>query len=187
MEHKRIGVGLAACLLLPALAPAEPAYLEKGARYGGAHFAMGRYDEQGVSATARPKAMVARFGEFVEDRFAIEGRAGFGLGSDTVTVEGFDVDVQIDNMAAAYLLGHVPLGEQATAYALSGMTHGRMTVSIGSVSASATDTGLTWGAGLNVHSPDSELVFNVEYARYLDGGTYTLSAISFGLAGAFGD
>ena len=107
MEHKRIGVGLA-CLLLPALAPAEPAYLEKGARYGGAHFAMGRYDEQGVSATARPKAMVARFGEFVEDRFAIEGRAGFGLGSDTVTVEGFDVDVQIDNMAGAYLLGHAP-------------------------------------------------------------------------------
>ena len=97
------------------------------------------------------------------------------------------MDVQIDNMMGAYLLGHAPLGEQATAYALGGMTHGRMTVSAGPYSWSETDTGFTWGTGIDVHAPDSEVVFNIEYARYLSTSDYTFSALSFGVAGAFGD
>ncbi|ULX57484.1 porin family protein [Ectothiorhodosinus mongolicus] len=111
---------------------------------------------------------------------SVEGRFGFGIDDDTVSVAGIDAKLEIDNFFGGYVLGHLPLADQASVYGLIGFTRGKGTISVPGFSESDTDSGLTWGTGFNFFAPP-QLGVNAEYVQYLDESGYDLSAFSLGL------
>ncbi len=130
---------------------------------------------------------LGRYGVYHGDSFAIEGRAGIGIGDDSKTVRyaGFDIDtkVEVDNMLGLYAVKIVPAGDKVDVYGFAGIT--RMTVtataSIGSISVpnSDSETDLSFDAGANIKLGE-KTALNIEYANYYDKGDVTIDALSVG-------
>jgi outer membrane immunogenic protein len=101
--------------------------------------------EDAISADAKPTALIGRFGFFVADQVAIEGRLGFGLSSDTVRVWDWgwylDVEVELDRLYGIYAIGHIPIGKSASLYELVGFTDAKATFKANGFSFSETDSG----------------------------------------------
>src|SRR5690606_611748 len=178
---KSLSLLAASLLLTPLLANASP--LQQGTSYGGLNYALLNYSDEGISADAEPTALVGKLGYFMLDQIAVEGRLGLGTTDDTVTVHNFgtpvQVDVEVDRMFGLYLVGHLPLGEQASLYALVGFTDIKATFSAGGFSTSGSDSGFTYGFGADLYA-SPQFAINAEYTQYLDETGYELSAISLG-------
>lgn len=151
-----------------------------GESYVGGQFARANYDESGVP-DVNPTAFVGRLGHFVVDNFAVEGRLGFGLSDDSVTLGGITADFEIDSLAGLYGVGHLPLGNVASVYALAGFTRGEATVTVpGFVSESDDDTDFSYGVGVQAKFTPA-LSGHVEYMSYLDTSDYEITAVGVGL------
>lgn len=159
-----------------------------GDAYGGIQYALGSYNEDGFEEV-NPTALVGRFGKYVQNNFAIEGRIGIGLQDDSVNVfvPGFgnlDVSLDIDTLIGIYGVGHVNLNESSSVYALLGFTRGEATASGGGISISGDDSGLSYGVGANIGTGNN-VSFNIEYTQYLNKSDFDLSAIGLGIVFGF--
>ena len=169
-------LAIAAAVSFSGAAAADPT--SAGTTYIGGQYAAVTYSEDNVP-DAEPSAIVGRAGTFISDNLSIEGRFGFGLEDDTVSLAGVDVDVEIDNFIGGYITGHLPLADQASLYGVLGFTSAKGKFSAGGGSISERDSGISWGAGFNFYATE-QLGLNLEYMQYLDESGYDLSAIAFG-------
>jgi outer membrane immunogenic protein len=154
-----------------------------GSRYGGIQYAITTYSEDGVSEEPKPTALIGLVGANITDRFAVEGRLGFGLQDDTVSVSGADVSTDIDSLIGVYGIGHINLGGGSSVYGLLGVSRAELTFSYPDnpvlESKSDNKTGLSFGIGADI--PVSNYVaLNIEFVQYLMSG-FDLSAFSFGV------
>jgi len=74
----------------------------EGDTYVGVQYGLFTYDEVGFP-DVEPTALVGRYGRFINDNVAVEGRFGFGLQDDTV----LGVDVEIDTFFGVYGVFHI--------------------------------------------------------------------------------
>lgn len=181
MKHP-IVLALGTALLLPGLASAEN--LAQGTKYVGVQFTQITIESDippqlGAGSTEewKPGALMLRSGYFFQDQLALEVRAGRGFDSD----EAVGVEVDLEYLAGLYLLGHLPVGEQFSVYALAGYSWGEITEKRGFRNETTSrDDGFSWGLGAEAYITE-RLGVQLEYVRYLDKSSYDVSAPSLGV------
>lgn len=175
MKFKISALVLASFVSSPVLAA------EAATSYIGLQYAQGMYEGDG-NFEADPHIMVARLGHYLTDYLAIEGRVGFGVSDDELEWDNMDTGItaEIDNLYGAYIVGHLPLSEVASLYALAGYTQGEATLSLGSESISDDDSGFSYGIGGQINFSPA-IAGTIEYTSYLDKSDYQISAIGAGL------
>lgn len=155
-----------------------------GEIYGGADFMQTTYSEDGVSEDAKNTVLRARIGNQINKNFAIEGFFGVGVGSDSVSVPGGSVDVEIDHIVGATLKGLVPVSESFSLFGLLGYTKGKATFSSGGFSASESESDLSLGFGINfLVSPT--FCLQATYEQIADKSNFDVSGLSVGMSVAF--
>jgi outer membrane immunogenic protein len=166
--------------------------LTEGA-YAGVQYASFDFSFEDVSEDFSPTGLIGRAGSNINQYFSIEGRLGFGLSDDTVSVSDgvttASVSIELDTLIGAYGVGHVPLGKSSSIYALVGLTQVDATASAaltgsGSASFSDDESDLSYGIGADIGILYN-LWINVEYVQYLDKSDLDLSAIALGIKFGF--
>ena len=147
---------------------------EAGEGYVGGQFSRVTYESFGTDVN--PSAVIGRVGYFLVDNFAVEGRLGFGIDDDSE----LGVDFEVDSIAGLYGVGHLPLGDVASVYAVAGFSRGEATISGTGFSESDDDTDFSYGVGLQAKFTPT-LSGHVEYMSYLDKSDYEITAIGLGL------
>lgn len=150
------------------------------------------YNEEGISESYSPDAIVGRYGRHLNANFSIEGRLGFGVKNDThflpeFGVSGLDVKMELDSIVGIYGAAHLNMTESSSLYALVGVSRVEARVSVPAYPAAKnndSDTDLSYGAGANI-GINNELAINIEYMQYLNESRYDLSAIGAGLTVRF--
>lgn len=175
MKLKISAILLAGLISSPAFAG------DAGTSYIGLQYAQTSYEDD-ANVEVDPSALVGRFGYFVTDYFSLETRAGFGIGDDEAEWDGYStgVNVEIDYLFGAYGVGHLPINDMLSVYALAGFTQGEFTAEAGPYSYSDDDSGFSYGIGGQANFTPA-VAATVEYTSYLDKSDYEISAISAGL------
>ncbi len=173
----RIAKTLPLSLVLAGLATPALA-VDQGETYVGGGFSMVTYEADGI-ADVEPTALIGRLGYGITDNVAIEGRLGFGLSDDEIGNSG--VDGKVDQIAGVYGIGHLPLAEQFSLYALAGFTYGELSVSAPGVpvSVSDDDTDFSYGVGAQFDLTRSVAGY-VEWAQYFDESDYEVTGLTVG-------
>lgn len=157
---------------------------QAGENYGSIQYAM--LTHEAYDLEANPTALIARFGSYISEDFAIEGRFGFGLQSDSVSYYcgyycGYaDVDVELVTMIGVYGVKHAKLNPTSSVYGMIGFTQGKMTFSDSTDSLSDDTTDLSFGVGADL-GDGSNTSFTIEYVQYVSKSDFDTSAISFGM------
>jgi hypothetical protein len=160
-------IGLVASASVAAVAGAE----EAAGGYAGV--LVSRLSSSESGASPQPRAISGVLGYSVSSDFAIEGRFGTGLGSDTVTVlspsfGAVNVGVKVKSYYGAYLRGAFPLSDSFSLYGLTGYADGKIEGSAMGYTVSASDSGFSWFVGGEVNfGPDRKQSFAVEWGRVL--------------------
>lgn len=149
-----------------------------GESYGGLQYALVTYDEDGFDEV-EPTALVGRYGHFINDNVAIEGRIGFGLQDDTVDAGAFDIDIEVDSLYGIYGVFHTSSNSDTNFYGVLGFTKGEIEGSAFGLTVSEDDSGLSYGFGVNIKW------FSIEYMSYLDDDDWDATAISLGFTTEF--
>jgi opacity protein-like surface antigen len=149
--------------------------------YAGALISRLTYSEDGLS-DLNPTAIGFKLGTQINPNFAVEARLGTGLSEDTI--DGTDIDLELDNFIGVYGKGIFPLSESVSLYGLVGYTHGKLTASnsIGSVSDSDSDFSFGFGADFALSKSAS---IGVEWARLFEGDGYEVDGLSVGVSFKF--
>ncbi len=180
MKGKHI---VTAAALLASASSLAMADVTAGNTYAGGQFTWTTVEVDGIDDGFQPTAAVGRFGHFIVDNFALEGRAGVGISDDSITFAGIDVEGEIDHMVGLYGVGFLPLGESPVSlYGLVGFTQAEATVSAPDFDVSETDddSGFSYGVGVQGHFTP-QLSGNLEYTMYLGKSDYEVNGISLGL------
>lgn len=148
----------------------------------GTYFGLGygsvSYQEDGLP-TAEPAVLAFRLGRQLHANWALEARAGFGVGDDTVSVLGVPVDVRIDHYFGLYGKGILPLAESFSVYGLIGVIAGKASARGFGYSASRSDTALSYGLGIDLAvSRHAGLTF--EWVQLFEGTGYQVEAATLG-------
>lgn len=174
-------------LILAGLFSAQAIADPTGSTYIGFQFAQVTYDESGFDSFD-PTALVGRFGHYYNKNFSLEGRVGFGLSEDSRTYPGGTLEVEVDSLFGVYGVGHLPLNDVASVYALAGFSRGELTfraiTPTDSASASGDDSGFSYGVGAEFNIAPTASV-TVEYASFLDETDYQATGISAGVNFSF--
>lgn len=159
----------------------------QGTTYYGAQISQFDYEETidvGVArgtASAKPPVFVARIGHFLSDYVAIEGRLGTSLNDDSIEFADIDTGakLEVDHIAGVYGVGHLPLGQSASLFAVLGYTNIEGTFSAEGESWTNDDSGISYGGGIQtLFTPNVSA--SVEYMSYLNKSDYDVKAISVG-------
>ena len=141
-------------------------------RYVGLQYSLVTYDED--QDEAEPTALVVRYGQFLNDWFAIEGRIGFGLEDDTMEVGSLDIDVEVENIIGVYGVFQTGSISVVSLYAIVGYTQIDLEGSANGIEVDENASGLSYGLGVNIGS------FSIEYMDYIEDHYYDVTAISLG-------
>lgn len=138
-------------------------------------------------------AVTIKAGYNFNDILGVEARYGVGVSDDSGDVQGIDVKYEMDEVYGAYLTATLPNKTMFKPYVLVGYT------SVGSefeitylsgpntyttINDSDSETGVSYGAGLNVNFTEN-FTGNIEYASLVDEGELTVDGFSLGLAYRF--
>ena len=114
----------------------------------------------------------------------IEARYGLGITKDSYSVNTHQVNVELDHYYGAYAKAKLPMMDLFTPYAIVGYTRSSINANISSSrSLSRTDSGVSYGAGVEIHVLPIDI--NLEYVNYLDTNKYTLSSINLSFTKTF--
>lgn len=191
IQRTVLKLSLAFALLSSTLSSSVFAATE-GEQYFGVQYASTTFEIDLFGEEWSPDAIVGRFGNYLSDNFALEGRIGTGLGDDTITFAAFgggtiDVKIELDSLFGVYGVGHHTINENSSVYALIGLSRGEATLSATGVivgSDSETETDLSYGVGINFGISNAAAL-NLEYISYMSKNDFDLSAISFGFIRKF--
>jgi len=167
-----------AIVTMAALCCMGPALAQEGT-YSGVSFVSVSYEEDGFPSTD-PQAIAFKLGKKFHRNLALEARAGFGVGEDTVAFQGVPVEVRIDHYFGIYGKGIAPLSDSISAYGLVGLIAGKVTARGFGYSASSSDTDWSFGLGLDL-AVGRRLAIGFEWARLFEGTDFKVEAASLGL------
>ena len=164
----------------------------EGESYIGVQYGIGYYDEDGISETFNPTALIGRFGYYFHPNLSVEGRLGLGLQDDTqfvssIGLNGIDARLDIDHIVGLYGKGHINLTESISFYGVLGASSVKATASIPSIpalEASDDESSISYGVGADF-GVSKDIALNVEYMRYLDKSSYDFSMIGLGAVFSF--
>ena len=105
-------------------------------------------------------------------------------GSDRVRISepgfgSFDVDIELDYLAGAFLRGQIPLSERFRLYGLAGYSKAKFTMKGLGGSVSDDDTGLSLGLGGQFLATE-QVFLSADYVLYLNKSDYDFGALSLG-------
>lgn len=104
----------------------------------------------------------------INNFLAVEGRVGVGIADESVNIfEGGSVDVGIDYTAQALVKGSYNFTDVISAYGIAGVAKNKYSFSQGSQSESSSDTGLTYGIGMQFALGGNSSL-NLEYQKLPD-------------------
>ena len=168
-----------ALLLLAAALFASPALAQDSGTYAGVSYVWANYSADGFPH-ASPSALSFRIGKELTRNLAVEARAGFNVGSDTVTYQGQPVDVELVKAFSVYAKAILPVSEGFAVYALAGVVGGRLSATGPGSKVSQSNSGVSLGAGLDL-ALDKHWGLALEWAQLFSGADYQVDAASFGL------
>lgn len=160
---------------------------QSGDTYVGVQYSHLTYDESEID-DLNPAAIGGRLGHYFHDNFSLEGRFGVGLNDDSTSVEmrgvNVDLDFEVDYLFGVYGVGHLPINDWVSLYALAGFAQAKVSVTASamgsSFSESADGNGFSYGAGGQINlTPDVALT--VEYASYYSDDDVDVTGVSAGL------
>ena len=174
-------------IFAPVLSAAE------GDQYFGLQYSSATFEFAGEDW--EPTVLMARYGKFIGDNFAIEGRLGIGIDSDTLSITNdpdvgnASVEIDIDTLIGIYGVGSHDINKNSSIYALIGITNGEATFSakssiLGNASFSETETDLSYGIGANIGISNTAGI-NLEYISYISKTDFDVTAVNFGFVFKF--
>jgi opacity protein-like surface antigen len=166
-----------AAVTLAALCGARAALAQEGG-YSGLSYVWVSYERDGFPS-ADPQALAFRLGARIHRHLALEARAGFGVGEDTVSFQGVPVEVRIDHYFGVYGKAIAPLSASFSVYGLAGLVGGKVTAKGLGYSASSSDTGLSLGVGVDL-SLGRRLALSFEWAELFKDADFKVEATSVG-------
>lgn len=129
---------------------------------------------------ASPQIAVARFGKQNTDYIAFEARVATNIDSDSTTVGGVSVDVELDRLVGLYGVLRYPFFDTASVYGVVGATHGKMTARAMGDSVSGDDEDFSYGVGFDLRFARHYSV-NIEYMNYLEEKGIEVTSMGLGL------
>lgn len=164
----------------------------EGSSYITVQYGYGDYDEDGITETFNPTALVGRFGYFFHPAFSIEARLGLGLQDDTqfvssIGLNGIDARLDLDHIVGLYGTGHINLTDSISFYGVLGASSVKATASIPSIpalTASDDESSVSYGVGADV-GISKNIALNIEYMRYLEKSNYDFDMIGLGATFSF--
>ncbi len=90
-------------------------------------------------------AIGGRVGYTLNDSFAIEGEANFGISDDVIMESGFGVTVELKHEVGAFAVGKLPVSESFEFLGRIGVVSAELEASLLSASASGSDTAVAYG------------------------------------------
>ncbi len=182
---------------LPTPVIAEASY------YGGVNFAFLKHEISSVSATGNRgtislddtnlnyTALVGRLGVQFHENLSVEARLGLSIGDDTFDAEltsgsstsTLSFDAKIDNFYGGYFRVGMPV-EQFYPYVLAGWTEGDFEIEGGGVTASSSNSDVSYGIGTDIRISDN-ISANLEWANYYDKGNEKISGFLIGIVTSF--
>ncbi|MFZ5670094.1 MAG: outer membrane beta-barrel protein [Pseudomonadota bacterium] len=148
-----------------ALALAAPALAQAQSVYGNLGYASVDVDPVSLGAVQ------GRLGVRVNDNFAVEGEAAFGVAGDDIA----GVDVDLDNEFGAFLVVLAPVGENTDIFARAGFASAEVDAGpLGSTS----DDGGAYGVGIQHFFGEND-GFRFDYTHYEFGGDADSWAIAW--------
>lgn len=172
-------------LFLSTMLCSSIAFAGSGDSYFGGAYHLGKFEESGFP-DASPKALKLEYGRYLSDSIAIEGNVAFGLGQDSLSIDGIDLEFKAKQVISLFLKGDVNLTDLVNLYGLLGATQAEFKASAPDFgeSFSEKDSGISYGIGIESKNTDG-YVFSAEYIMYLSEDDYDYSGINFGLAKQF--
>lgn len=119
--------------------------------------------------------VMLQLGVWVTDDFSLEGRMGWGNGTDSTG----PFDLEIENFGGVYGAYHWYFGDHVSVYGIAGWSDATLKKSGSSGSIQGDDRGLSYGAGIKLS------ILNIEYLRLLDTSDTEVDAVSVGLQYTF--
>ena len=118
-------------------------------------------------------------GQSINDSLDAEVRMGFGTNDETLTLDGVDIAFGIDKFMGVYLKYASESSGTVSPYAILGYTHALLEGSVLGVTASASESDLSFGVGVDFGMGE-ETSLNIEYMNFIDTSTITADGISVG-------
>jgi opacity protein-like surface antigen len=147
-------------------------------------YVAGQYHRGGLDFlgeyTANPSAVGVVFGAYVQDKIAMEIRYAMGINSDSIYDGYDDYEFSIKNATSFFIKGDLPLNEKVVLYGLVGFTKFKSDVKTGGLAAEITDSGLSYGVGIEGKLADKWAV-NAEFVNYLNEEYYDYTGMNFSL------
>jgi len=153
----------------------------QGQQYFGVQYGLASVDIQ-VSGLDdfEPTGLLGKVGYFGSENVAIEGRFGIGLQDDSQNVGGvLDVDFDIEHLCGVYGVLYLDASNDTSFYGVIGFSQAKGKLSALGVSDSDSESGLSYGFGVNIKS------LNLEYMNYLDEDDLEVTAIAIGYVSRF--
>lgn len=164
------------------------AHAEADKAYGGLALHWGEYKEDALD-DVRPMGLQLKLGNYLHERLAIEGHYTRGISEGSVTEFGVNIDLEVDHILSVFLKADLPLNERARMYGLVGMSTGKLKAraSIASFSfgVSESDSGLSYGLGIESRNTTGNIGFRAEYVVYLSEDDYDYNGLNIGLVRYF--
>lgn len=164
-------------IALPALFLAVPASAVEES-YAGVQFSQFEYD-QNEAGSVDPTMVLGRFGGAVDQYFGFEARLGLGLSGDSMSIDDESAEVDIDYLVGGYGVARLPIAGTITPYGIAGVTLADFSADSDAIKASGTETGLSWGIGVEASVTPVASV-GLEYMQYFDDSSYDVTALSLG-------
>lgn len=150
--------------------PASPGF------YLGGGYADNEVEIENFGSDADVGVLFVRGGYQVNQNVAFEAR--LGLATEDDKVNGWNVD--LEDVYGVYLKAGLPTQVGLYPYVLLGMTHAEVEVSRGGLSASDSDSDISYGFGADYWF-SSQVSAGLEFANYYDKGGDEISGITLGL------
>ncbi len=170
---KKLIIAAAAIAGFGTVAQAADTAPEQGYYVGGVYNLVS-YKEDNLD-TIKPKALAILAGWNFNKNIAVEGRLGFGAGSDAIQ----GVDVKVDSYFSALARGTLPVTDAFDVYGVIGLATGKLKASGFGVTVSESDTSFSYGVGGEVKFAGRSAV-SLEFGRMFSGDGYDVDALSFG-------
>ncbi len=176
------------------------AHAQTGDRYAGIEYTPTTYSDRSLGPELEfdNALIVGRAGSYIDENISLEARFGLGISDDTLSASGTDPDLgnysaslgfEINTLLGAYLQANSELPGNLSVYGLLGFSRINATVTgtisssvYGTANASAddTETGLSYGGGVNVAiAPNTAL--SIEYMSYLDKSDFDVTSFNLGI------
>lgn len=145
--------------------------------YIGGSYAIFDYSEHGIDPDLTVGALGVNGGYRVNDYVAVEARVGTGVKDGTYA----RMNLEMDSYFGAYVKVGMPVNNfyPIYPYALLGMTKAELTVSGYGMTASGSESDISYGLGV-AYAVNDQISLNVEYANLMDKDGIIIDGFTFG-------